>query len=70
MRLHGKTPLAAFEALGHPPRFPPGDVAPMAPMARREVGRYNLVRFTRGERRRDVFGDVPHAPGSRVALCR
>jgi len=60
--LAGKTPLAALAASAVPLRFPRTADPPKHPLPKPRRGRYHLIRFVRGERIVDVFGERFPAP--------
>lgn len=63
-KLNGKTPLAALAQAGrHDLRYPLDEVAPKAPLAKPQRGRYHLIRLIRSDCRLSVFGETfPVAP--------
>jgi len=61
-KLNGKTPLRALEASPCKLRFPDGEKAPQHRLKKPVTGRYHLVRFIRGDRNLNVFGELFRLP--------
>lgn len=57
-KLGGKTPLKTLAAFGVNLRFPDKEEAPHHPMKKPKSGRYHIVRFIRGNRRLNLFGEL------------
>jgi transposase InsO family protein len=61
-KLGGKTPLKALLASGAKLRFPDSEYAPQHRLKKPVTGRYHLVRFIRGNRNLNVFGELFRVP--------
>jgi putative transposase len=61
-KLGGKTPLKALEACQAKLRFPDSEHAPQHRLKKPVTGRYHLVRFIRGNRNLNVFGELFRVP--------
>jgi transposase InsO family protein len=61
-KLGGKTPLRALQACEAKLRFPEIEQAPRHRLKKPTTGRYHLVRFIRGDRKLNVFGELFHVP--------
>lgn len=57
-KLGGKTPLKALVASGKQLRFPDKEKAPRHPIKKPKTGRYHLIRFVRGNRKLNIFGEL------------
>lgn len=58
-KLNGKTPLQALSQMKTKQfRNPPNKPAPRTPLNKPESGRIHLIRFIRGNRKLDVFGEL------------
>jgi len=56
-KLGGKTPLMSLRSTNAKLCFPTEEKPPVHPLPKPEVGRYHLVRFIRGDRKLDIFGE-------------
>jgi transposase InsO family protein len=61
-KLGGKTPLKALQASEAKLRFPDTEYAPLHRLKKPTTGRYHLVRFIRGDRKLNVFGELFRVP--------
>jgi len=61
-KLGGKTPLKALESTEAKLRFPDTEHAPLHRLKKPTTGRYHLVRFIRGDRKLNVFGELFRVP--------
>jgi len=61
-KLGGKTPLKALESTEVKLRFPDTERAPLHRFKKPTTGRYHLVRFIRGDRKLNVFGELFRVP--------
>ena len=61
-KLGGKSPLKALESTEVKLRFPDTERAPLHRFKKPTTGRYHLVRFIRGDRKLNVFGELFRVP--------
>jgi transposase InsO family protein len=61
-KLGGKTPLQALQATEATLRFPDPEHAPLHRLKKPATGCYHLVRFIRGDRKLNVFGELFRVP--------
>ena len=65
-KLQGRTPALALAAWKGRLRFPPTAEAPRHPLPKPTTGRYHLIRFIRGDRVLDIFGERFRVPPQAV----